>query len=328
MTTGKVANILPCISAGFFFLERVPRMGILQEYKQSLKMPEAEEVIDLALNRPIAFVLVKLIYRLPITPNQVTFLSFLCNLAAAYYFSLGIPGMFAVAAIWHAVGNVLDCSDGQLARLQQSGTPLGRLVDGIYDWLSSATIFVALGIGLTRLTGDSTIWYLVIVGGFTSALHSVLFDGYQQEFISNVRAEKNFLNREIEKIEAELQALQLTHRGALRRMILRVYLRYMAIQQRSQFKSKGRQQFPPHLYMEKSKGVMRWWSFLGPTTNRSLLMAAGLLQQPTLFFWTVITAGNLWLIVALIWQRRVQRDLERTLQDRPIAIPEESPAGA
>jgi phosphatidylglycerophosphate synthase len=302
-------------------------MALLQEYKQSLKMPEAEEVIDLALNRPIAFVLVKVIYRLPITPNQVTFLSFLCNLASAYYFSLGIPGMFVVAAIWHAVGNVLDCSDGQLARLQHSGTPLGRLVDGIYDWLSSAAIFAALGIGLTRLSGDSTVWYLVVAGALTSALHSLLFDGYQQEFISNVRAEKNFLSREIEKIESELEALQLAHHDAMKRAILRVYLRYLAIQQRTQFKNKARQQFPPALYKEKSKGLVRWWSFLGPTTNRSLLMAAGLLQQPTIFFWTVITAGNLWLIIALIWQRRVQRDLEKTLEDRPMKMPEETHAG-
>jgi hypothetical protein len=303
-------------------------MAILQEYKQSLKMPEAEEVIDLVINRPIAFGLVKAIYRFPITPNQVTFLSFVCNLAAAYYFSLGIPELFTVAAVWYAIGNVLDCSDGQLARLQQSGTPLGRLVDGVFDWLSSVAIFFALGVGLTRQTGDSNIWYLAIAGGLTSGLHAILFDNYQQEFISNVRAEKNFLNREVEKIEAELLTLQMAHRGLLRRAMLRVYLRYMAIQQRSQFKSEGRKQFPPELYKEKCKRLMRWWSFLGATTNRSLLMIAGFLHQPALFLWTVITAGNLWLIVALVWQRRVQQRLESALPHGPIKLPEESPAKA
>ncbi len=285
----------------------------IEEYKNSLKMLEAEEVIDLALYRPVAFGVVKLIYRLPITPNQVTFLSFLCNLLAAYYFSLGIAELFAIAALWFAIGNVLDCSDGQLARMQQSGTPLGRLVDGVLDYVSSVAIFLALGIGLARQTGNADIWYLVVAGGLTSALHAILFDNYQQEFISNMRGETNFLNREKEKIDAELHTLERERRRALRRVVLQLYLEYMTIQQRSQFKQEMRQQFPPELYKETSKGLMRWWSFLGPSTNRSLLMVAGFLHQPTLFIWIVITIGNLWLGVALMWQRQVQRQLEISL---------------
>jgi hypothetical protein len=294
-------------------------MGLLQEYRQSLKMREAEELLDLTFYRPIAFGFVKLIHRLPITPNQVTFLSFLCNLAAAYYFALGVPELFPIAAIWFAVGNVLDCSDGQLARIQHSGTPLGRLVDGVLDYVSSVAIFIALGIGLTRWLGDANIWYLVVAGGFASALHAIFFDNYQQEFISNVRGEKNFLNRETEKISAELRTLNEENRSLFRRIILRAYLRYMMVQERSQFKQEVRKQFPPSLYLKECKSLMRGWSFLGSTTNRSLLMIAGFSQDPTVFLWIVLIPGNLWLVVALLWQKRVHRRLESivTLQPSP-----------
>ena len=94
-------------------------------------MAEVEEPLDLLFYRPIAFAIVKLIYRLPITPNQVTLLSLGAGLVAAYYFSLGTAGAFIAAAVWYAVTNILDCCDGMLARLQGSGTPLGRLIDGI-----------------------------------------------------------------------------------------------------------------------------------------------------------------------------------------------------
>src|SRR5437867_3338838 len=109
---------------------------LVEEYKRSLKMTEAEEIFDLLFYRPVAFVFVKTIYRLPITPNQVTGLSLLAGLISAWYFSAGTHSALAAAAVWYAIANVLDCSDGQLARLQKSGTLLGRVVDGTADYVS------------------------------------------------------------------------------------------------------------------------------------------------------------------------------------------------
>src|SRR5271169_1636711 len=127
---------------------------LIDEYKRSLKMPEAEEVFDLLLYRPVAFLFVKAAYCSPITPNQVTFLSMVAGLVAAWFFSTGS------AALFYAVANILDCSDGQLARLQNSGTLMGRVVDGVADYISSVAIFLSLGIGFARNADPQ--WLLVI----------------------------------------------------------------------------------------------------------------------------------------------------------------------
>src|SRR5436309_2404857 len=129
-------------------------MNIREEYKKSLKMLEVEEFLDLILYRPLALVFVRCVYKTPITPNGVTFLSLLSGLASAYSFTRGTISGMAWGGIWYAIANTLDCSDGQLARLQGSGTPLGRLVDGVVDWVISVAIFVGLAIGLQRSTGD------------------------------------------------------------------------------------------------------------------------------------------------------------------------------
>ena len=50
---------------------------LFQEYRSMLKAPELEEILDLVLFRPVAFVLVKLLQPTPITPNHVTLFSFL-----------------------------------------------------------------------------------------------------------------------------------------------------------------------------------------------------------------------------------------------------------
>jgi hypothetical protein len=282
-------------------------MTLLQEYKNSLKMAEVEEPLDLFFYRPIAFGIVKLIYRLPITPNQVTLLSLGAGLAAAYCFSLGTGGALIAAAIWYAVANILDCCDGMLARLQGSGSPLGRLVDGIADWVIAVAIFVGLGIGLEISTGDPAVWYLVVAGGLTSALHAVVFDLHQQEYLSGVRGDRSFHSKETEKVEKELGELRGKKGNWWRKAVLRTYMQYLKVQGPVKGKSENKRQVAPEVFRQYNRRVMRWWTLLGTTTNRTLLILAALLHAPFAFLWIVVVAGNLYLLFMLLQQRIASR---------------------
>jgi phosphatidylglycerophosphate synthase len=298
-------------SEGFFYyMTSDSTMTILQEYRNSLKMAEVEEPLDLVFYRPIAFAIVKLIYRLPITPNQVTMLSLGAGLVAAFYFSMGTPGAFMAAAIWYAASNVLDCCDGMLARLQGSGTPLGRLVDGIADWVIAVAIFLGLGVGLEKALGDPTVWYLVVAGGLTSALHAMVFDSQQQEYISNVRGKQSYQASELERTKKELQHLEESKASWWRKGALQIYLRYLKVQERVEVQSAAGKQFSPEVYRSHNLRIMRWWTVLGTTTNRSLLVVAALFNAPTVFLWIVVIAGNLFLLFILVRQRSVRRRME------------------
>lgn len=303
-------------------------MNIREEYKKSLKMLEVEEFLDLVFYRPLALVFVRTIYRTPITPNGVTFLSFLGGIASAYSFAQGTHSGFVWGGIWLAIANILDCSDGQLARLQQSGTPLGRLVDGVVDWAISLAFFVGLAIGMQRMTGDATVWILVTIAGFTSALHAFMFDLYQQQFIAVVRGQKNFVDRELERIKPELAGLNETQKKPIRRIVLSVYVTYLEAQLRSRSPEVEGRQYDPDLFRKMNKNVMRFWTILGPTTNRSLLVIAGLLNNPYIFLWPVVTLGNLLLIIAIAWQRKVLRRLEVTTQHQQIPTSQRASAVA
>lgn len=274
----------------------------LEEYRRSLKMPEAEEVLDLMFYRPIAFVFVKLIYRLPITPNGVTFLSLICGLASAWYFSLGTDHALLLAAVWYAAANILDCSDGQLARLQKSGTLLGRVVDGVVDYISSVAIFLGIGTGMSASGHEG--WLVVVIAGLSSALHAILFDRYQSEFISTVRAEVNFHDREVERFSEEISRMREEKRDGIKRFFLRIYLWYLEVQQPSNATTQSRQA-DPQKYREGHLTMIRLWSLLGPTTNRSLLICCALLGKVEYFLWIVIIAGNSWLVLCFFLQRKI-----------------------
>lgn len=280
-------------------------MNIKEEYKKSLKMLEVEELLDLILYRPLALVFVRLVYKSPLTPNGVTFMSLLSGLVSAYEFAQGTVSGMAWGGIWYAIANVLDCSDGQLARLQGSGTPLGRLVDGVVDWIISIAIFAGLAIGMVGSTGDTTIWYLVTAAAITSAVHAFFFDLYQQQFISIVRGQQNFVDRELEKIRQQASG---SGGGMFKQLFLSIYIKYLEAQSNS--RSAKVPAYPPDLYRSTNKNVMRFWTLLGPTTNRSLLIIAGLLNNASIFLWPVITIGNIVLVIALMWQRNTLRQLD------------------
>ncbi len=278
--------------------------ALLEEYRRSLKMPAAEERLDLILYRPVAFVVVKAIYRLPITPNAVTGLSLIAGLIAAWEFSAG--GLVAAAA-WYVAANILDCSDGQLARLQNSGTPLGRLVDGIADYISSVAIFLGIGIGLARTQPEY--WWLVVAAGLSSALHAIVFDRVQSEFIATVRGEENFVDRELNRfapVGAEVRDSRSKPHGPITTFFISMYVRYLLLQRRSvggQAAQRSTAATDRERYRLTFTPMMRSWTLLGPTTNRSLLIVCALAGRPELFLWIVATIGNAWLGVCLMRQR-------------------------
>jgi phosphatidylglycerophosphate synthase len=281
-------------------------MSIAEEYKKSLKMAEAEEVLDLLFYRPIAFVIVKLIYRLPITPNQITYAALVAGLVSAFEFAQGTVSGFFWGAIWYTIANVLDCADGMLARLQKSGTPLGRLVDGVVDWTTSVAIFLALGAGMSSYFGNQLYWLLAIVTGVLSAYHAMIFDKRQQEYVSTVRGERNFIERESEKVRSEMGK----SRNPMRKLFLSIYAGYMQVQEGNSQKEERVVQYDPVLYRERTRGIMRWWTFLGPTTNRSVLILAGMLARPDWFCWFVILPANIYLMFMFVWQRNVTHNLD------------------
>lgn len=275
-----------------------------EDYRKSLKLPEAEEVFDLLVYRPLAFILVQGIHRLPVTPNQVTLFSLLTGFAAAWCFAAGTAAAATWGACWYAAANILDCADGQLARLQKSGTFLGRVLDGAADYVSSIAIFLSLGIGFAA-AGEPR-WLLVVLGGLSSALHAMLFDHYQNAFISRVRGETNFLRREMEQFIGELNRLQGQPRSGLRRLLLRLYLRYLGAQQKTAVQRRE-PQVSPEQYRKAHGTMIRLWSILGPTTNRTLLICCAVAGRPEVFLWIVVAGLNGWMLVAALLERRIQK---------------------
>ncbi|MEK7249841.1 MAG: hypothetical protein AAB209_05390, partial [Bacteroidota bacterium] len=59
-----------------------------------------------------------------------------------------------------------------------------------------------------------------------------------------------------------------------------------------------------------NKGIMRWWTWLGPTTNRTMLMIAGLLAHPEWFCWVVVVPMNVYLLFMFWRQKKITHRID------------------
>lgn len=117
------------------------------------------------VSRPPAALVVWSLRRLPITPNQVTFLS-LAVFATAALLLLAWPtqaGLIAAACVVQ-LAYILDCADGQLARHRGIASPVGALLDFLMDELKALLLIAACAVRLWQ--GDArTVWLLLGVAG-------------------------------------------------------------------------------------------------------------------------------------------------------------------
>ena len=94
--------------------------------------------------RPLAAILVVGLRRTPLTPNQVTFLGFAVFLGAAAALAVlpGWSGVLVAAGVLEA-SYLLDCADGQLARLKGMTSKVGAYLDFLIDEVKALLLVAA-----------------------------------------------------------------------------------------------------------------------------------------------------------------------------------------
>ena len=105
--------------------------------------------------RPPAAIFVWMLRGTRVTPNQVTFVATLVALGSCALFLL-LPGWSGaiVAALVFEFSFVLDCVDGQLARIRKTASTIGHHLDFLMDEIKAFFVFGAVAARLWRETGD------------------------------------------------------------------------------------------------------------------------------------------------------------------------------
>jgi hypothetical protein len=285
-------------------------MSLYQEYKSSLKITAGEEIFDLLIYRPLAFILVKGISSTSVTPNQVTFAGILSFLAAGIFISKGAVNAVLAAGLFIGVGNILDCADGQLARVNQSGTEFGRILDGLADYISTIALFVGIGLwGESLLFDPLTWWGLVIVASISYGWQASLVDYYRNEFFSCYEDKDNFVSDEIKKSKDKLQKLRNDKGNRIHRFILSSYILYSTIQLKMQPRQVRIEKNLSKQYVKSNLSILRLWCLNGTSTPKTIAIICCLFNRLDIFLVFVLVIGTIWSLVLLILQKRTDKKL-------------------
>jgi phosphatidylglycerophosphate synthase len=275
----------------------VKKKPFFADYSTSLKDPCAEEIIDLFLYRPLAYLFVKIFLPLPVTPNQVSFLAMASGVAAGFCLAGGSPRSFMLGGILYGLSNIFDCCDGMLARIKKNGTATGRIVDGVIDYINGAAVFTGLGIGLSSAVHQGTLyligspWLLVAAAAASTALHAILSDYYRNAYLDRQQGPSGGIEAEIEKFSAELTHLTGRKRLDPDTLLIRLYLGYLNLQAGH---ARRRNPASSSALAPISPKTVILWNLIGPSTHISFFILAAVLYRPEIFFFYVVVIANLW----------------------------------
>lgn len=197
-----------------------------KEYEASLKSIETENYLDRIFYRPIGFQIARLLRNTGITPNQITILSIFVGVAAGIMFYYPVLSYTLIGILLLVCANILDCVDGQLARLTGIKSEIGRILDGLAGDFWFVTIYVALAWRLMNEYGTPWFFLLAVMSGLSHLVQANITDYYKTLHLYFIDKEKG---KEFESLEA-VKEKQRNMPSGINKFFFRLYVYYSTLQ--------------------------------------------------------------------------------------------------
>ena len=143
---------------------------------------EIEEITNLYVIHPVSNFLTPRFARLGITPNAVSLAGMGFGILAGFaYHRYRDPRWAVIGFLLMIAWHVMDGADGQLARLTNAQSELGKVLDGICDYVTFIAVYSALAASLARDLG-AWAWLLAAAAGVAHAVQSAAYEAQRQEY--------------------------------------------------------------------------------------------------------------------------------------------------
>jgi len=311
-----------------------------QKYLQTLKSIETEDWLDLHVIRPACYHLARFFAWIDWHPNTVTVWSMVFGVVSTYFFAQGsfyyqgTQGlvMNLIAILLLMIADILDCTDGQLARLTGKKSRVGRILDGMAGFVWFIPIYLGivwrfyqhhelefswLSISDTpqnALIATAVVLVLAVLSGFEGmGRQQRMADYFIQVHLFFLKGEKGSeLDNSVQ--QQEIYDHMPPHTPAYERLFQKSYVDYTRKQEkvtpqfqrlmeklRSKYGSSSNiPQTVRDEFRQKSLPVIFWNGLLTFNFRESWLFLFCLLDVPVLhFLFEIIVMGLLWKYVNL-----------------------------
>ena len=149
----------------------------LEKELLSSTLSQGDGIVDRVFNRPLSRQLTQRLWNKGTSPNLVSIVSIAIGLISAFFLSTSRLELGILGALLFQLSAIIDCTDGDLARLQFKESQLGKWLDLVGDQVVHIAVFVGIGLGL--LSEDRSLAISLLTGsavlGAVLAFASVLW---------------------------------------------------------------------------------------------------------------------------------------------------------
>jgi hypothetical protein len=308
----------------------------LPPFKSVLKSRDVEDPINLWFNRPLAYAFVALVYRTPLTPNQVTVLSIVVGAAAAGCWCVGTPAAMLWGGVLLWASAILDGADGILARAKQQFSDLGRALDGSADLVVALLVALAASYHLWVKHHSLLLLVLVLPIVVTTVMQIHLYDYYKESFLLRTRPDWNGVPERIADVHERIARLESSNAPWIHRRVMRLYLDLIVGQTRivSLLDPAGSResltfQVSPQStqdYRRFNLAPLRIWTAISLAPHSYLFAIFGMLDRLDLYLWLRLVGGNLLFVLAIAWQRHASARTRAALEDAGLTPTQAQPS--
>jgi len=292
-----------------------------KEYEASLKSIETENYIDRWFYRPIGFRIAKILRNTGITPNMVTIISIFVGGATGPLFYYGNISLTLLGIFCLVVANILDCVDGQLARLTGIKSEIGRILDGLAGDVWFALIYICLAL---KLNNDYNTWLFFIpavMSGLSHLVQANITDYYKTLHLYFISKEKGSDFQNLDEVRKKYEEMK----PGIGKVLFFLYMGYTSLQEAATPKlqlllknlhSAYGDNIPENIrddFRRRSKSLMKKYidlmTFNGRTIILFLVVLAG---QAWMYFLFEIIVLNIILMVSIRKHEKICASLIKT----------------
>jgi phosphatidylglycerophosphate synthase len=147
------------VTVRFSYPQEVVHISSVSSFAERYRQARTRWNVDwwsISFGGPIANIAIGLVGDVGwITPNRLTWLSFLCKLAAAPLLLVGRAPADVAAIVMFQLHTILDCMDGTLARYRRTPSAMGAFLDKATDMIGLLAIMACVGWRIYVDTGDA-----------------------------------------------------------------------------------------------------------------------------------------------------------------------------
>ena len=197
-----------------------------------MKSRELESDFELYVTRTPGYLWALLFRALHVHPIAVTLMSICIGAASGYFFYFDDLRMNLIGMLLLVWANWYDCADGQLARMTNQRTLIGRILDGFAGDVWFFCIYLGIVLRLFPTWGIS-IWLLGAWAGFYCHTHQcALADYYRNIHLWVTQAHQGDELDDGEEQRRRQQSLRWLSRDWFEKLYLFFYVRYTKRQER------------------------------------------------------------------------------------------------